>query len=232
VTARDPHHRFGAWLTAGAPGEPPRDLALHAWVCEECSARIAGLDRLRAIDLARAGIPDMPPVSDAAMARGSLRQAARFAGAALGVLLVSTLVGIGAGQLLSAPGTNADDERAEEGLLGATGRPSPAGTALPTPAPQSSPVASHPTASQATATPIPATVGPLATLQAFTPPPATQPPAATVKPTATVRPTTRPSPSSQPTASPTSAPTASPTAEPTLEPTPTASASASVMPES
>jgi hypothetical protein len=233
VTTRDPHQRFGAWLAAGAPGEPARDLALHAWVCEECSARIAGLDRLAAIDPARAGIPAMPRVNDAALgSRRSLRQAARFAGAVVGVLLMGTLVGLGAGQLLNAPGTNGGDEGAEQGLLGATGRPSLATTLSPTPAPQSSPAASHPNASRATATPIPATVAPLATLPpAITPPPATQPPAATAKPSATARPTATPSPSSQATASPTSAPTASPTAAPTLEPSPTAAASASVTPE-
>jgi hypothetical protein len=53
----DAHQRFHEWLTAGAEGEPPRDLAIHASVCAGCHESIAAFDRLAAIDPGRAAMP-------------------------------------------------------------------------------------------------------------------------------------------------------------------------------
>ena len=54
---RDSHERFREWLAAGAEGDPPRDLAVHASVCPECQQSMAALDRLAAIDPGKAGAP-------------------------------------------------------------------------------------------------------------------------------------------------------------------------------
>ena len=53
----DPHQRFHEWLAAGAEGEPPRDLAIHASVCAGCQESIAALDRLAMVDSGRATMP-------------------------------------------------------------------------------------------------------------------------------------------------------------------------------
>ena len=53
----DPHQRFHEWLAAGAEGEPPRDLAIHASVCAGCQESIAALDRLAMVDSGRAAMP-------------------------------------------------------------------------------------------------------------------------------------------------------------------------------
>ena len=54
---RESHERFREWLAAGAEGDPPRDLAVHASVCPECQQSMAALDRLAAIDPGKAGAP-------------------------------------------------------------------------------------------------------------------------------------------------------------------------------
>ena len=51
------HERFEAWIADGAPGEPPRDAALHASVCEGCLSLVAARDALAAIDTGRAALP-------------------------------------------------------------------------------------------------------------------------------------------------------------------------------
>lgn len=193
----DLHDRFLAWLDDGAVGPLPRDAAIHASVCAICQQRIAALDALRAVDPGRAPLPPSRLVPTAEP--GGLRAAGRFAGAAVAVTMVGTLLAVGAGQLVAgrlgqaAPGGQ---------VLDVTGTPGPA-----TPAP--SPRLPEPTAS--------GTDSAVATAAATSTPTATAAPRlATPRPT--VRATPRPSPASTPTPAPTAAPTATPV--------PTASASA------
>jgi hypothetical protein len=54
---KESHQRFHEWLAAGAEGEPPRDLAVHASVCAGCQESIAAFDRLAMIDSSRATVP-------------------------------------------------------------------------------------------------------------------------------------------------------------------------------
>ena len=54
------HQRFQDWLTAGAEGDPPRDLAVHASVCSACRQSIEALDRLAAVNTGLASCPAAP----------------------------------------------------------------------------------------------------------------------------------------------------------------------------
>ncbi|TMB55924.1 MAG: hypothetical protein E6J47_06075 [Chloroflexi bacterium] len=125
----EPHARFSAWLASGAPGEPARDLALHASVCPECARAIAALDLLGQIDPGRAPMPSWDGVGDEP---GGLLRAARFAAAAVGVMLVAVVVGIGASQLII--GGRASGEVAfgsqtpAQGVLGGAGTPADSAT--------------------------------------------------------------------------------------------------------
>lgn len=93
----DPHERFHLWLTAGAEGDPPRDLAVHASVCPGCRQSIAALDLLANVDPKRAA---MPPAAAATERRGLLR-AGRLTPAAAGIVLGAVILGIGASQLIA-----------------------------------------------------------------------------------------------------------------------------------
>ena len=204
----DPHLRFGEWLLAGAPGEPARDLALHASVCPGCMARIAALDLLAAVDTGHA-----KPPSSAALRRqpaGARRGAGRYAEALFGAIVVAGLIGLGVRVIdlraLAGPaGPNADGTPAQA-VLGGTGRPSL------TPEPTASkPAASASQTTAVTPTPVPQPVNPpVATPRPATPRPSTPQPSAST-------------PGATPTPTPTSAASATPTAEPTLtnSPTPT-----------
>lgn len=125
----DAHRRFSAWLIAGAPGEPPRDAALHASVCDECMARVSALDALAAIDAGRALLP--PSIRAPQHGRiATLRTPALAAGAVLVIAL-----GIGAGV---ASGLSRGQE-AEGAVLEATGTPAASATSGgPTPKDSSS----------------------------------------------------------------------------------------------
>ena len=93
------HRRFQEWLAAGADGEPPRDLAVHASVCADCQRSIAALDRLAAIDPSRAAMPAARETVPEA--RGGAVRMGRLVGAAAGVLFSAVILGIGASQLIS-----------------------------------------------------------------------------------------------------------------------------------
>ena len=93
----DPHERFHLWLAAGAEGDPPRDLAVHASVCPGCRQSIAALDLLANVDPKRAA---MPPAAAATERRGLLR-AGRLTPAAAGIVLGAVILGIGASQLIA-----------------------------------------------------------------------------------------------------------------------------------
>jgi hypothetical protein len=201
----DQHERFLAWLDDGAAGPLPRDVAIHASVCTVCQQRIAALDALRAVDPGRAPLPPsrLVPVVEP----GGLRAAGRFAGAAVAVTVVGTLLAVGAGQLVAdrlgqtSPGGQ---------VLDVTGTPGPA-TAAPSdrvPQPSATGPASPVATPTPTAQPRPVTPRPTARI---TPAPT---PRATPTPTPTPAPTATPEPTAPASASPTPAPTAVPTASP------------------
>lgn len=108
----DPHRRFGAWLVAGAPGDPPRDAALHASVCTDCMAAVEALDALAAIDPSR-GL--LPPSIRAPQHGTTLLRTPALAAAA--VLVIAVGIGVGV-----ASGLTRGEERGGA-VLGATGTP-------------------------------------------------------------------------------------------------------------
>jgi hypothetical protein len=84
---------MGAWLVEAVPGDPPRDLAVHASTCAECMSRATALDALRSIDV---GVADVPPVLTHRPASPSTiiiarRWAAGLASAAVIVLAIAAL---------------------------------------------------------------------------------------------------------------------------------------------
>jgi hypothetical protein len=197
----DPHARFSAWLTAGAHGEPPRDLALHASVCPECTGAIAAMDLLSQIDPGRAKMPFWEGPDEEP---GGLIRAARFAAAAAGVMLVAVVVGIGATQLIvgvrGSDGVALSSETPQQGVLGGGGSPAaspdagsaPASTATPTASPSDEPGTQF-TITTALPTPRP-TVAPTRTPRPTPTPTVT--PSSTPTPTDTPSPTPSPSPAS------------------------------------
>jgi hypothetical protein len=204
----DPHARFSAWLAAGAHGEPPRDLALHASVCPECTGAIAAIDLLSQIDPGRA---KMPFWEGAYEEPGGLIRAARFAAAAAGVMLVAVVVGIGAAQLIvgvrGSDGVALSSETPQQGVLGGGGTPAASSDAGSAPASTATPTASP---SDEPGTP-------------FIIPTARVTPRPTAVPTRTPKPTPTPvvTPSSTPTPTDTPSPTASPTPAPSAPGAPT-----------
>ena len=229
----DLHQRFGRWLLAGASGEPPRDLALHASLCAECMRRIAAFDLLTTIDPGRAPLPPSRPW---APARPPLLRLARGAGALTGVALVAVVVGVGLGSVLELRSTQAGADASGsaqsdvpvQGVLGATGGPSTTESGSPSAAPTGEPTSLESAA--ATRTPAPA-IPPPPTARPATAAPSSAPTASsagttpsasassTISPTPTAIET--PTPELTPTPAPTSVPTPLPTETPTPEPTPT-----------
>lgn len=183
----DPHERFHLWLTAGAEGDPPRDLAVHASVCPGCRQSIAALDLLANVDPRRASMP----LAAAATERRGLLRAGRLTSAAAGIILGAVILGIGASQLIAMTRTGTAASRA-------TASPTPAQTVL---------------GSEATAQPTPSPTLSAQTLTPLTTPSPTAQPTATPRPTP--RPTPVPTP--VPTAAPTIEPTAVPTPTPPID---------------
>jgi hypothetical protein len=221
----DPHGRFESWLAEATPGDPPRDLALHASTCAECLARAASVDALAAVDPGMAPMPSLH-VRRAPRRAGAAPIARAVAGvAAVGLLGTAVLIGTGAllaGRFPAGDGIAGASRSPDEGVLSVAGGRDPTPTVEPTATPSATPsVSPHaddspdPTApleASAAAVPAPAPAPPAATPRPVTPPP----PATTPRPTPT--PTPRP-PTPPPTA--TQAPTPPPTPEPTPAPTPT-----------
>ena len=232
--AADPHLRFDPWLLAGARGEPPRDLALHASLCTACTARISALDMLAAVDPGRAAQP--PSLANAPRPVRALRRAGRFAAALAGATLVVALVGLAGWRLVELRGL---PERVDanagqtpgQAVLGGTGESSEtanpeASVASPTDA---AATASPTQTAGATAQPPPPPVTrPVATAPPATPRPSVSAsPSASVAPSASATPTpvgsATPAPSGSETPSPSPTATPAPTETPTPEPTPTPS---------
>lgn len=197
----EPHARFQAWLLAGAEGNPPRDLAVHASVCSACRASIAAFDRLDFID---PGATTVPAPTRPVM-RGVLVRVGRAVGATVGVMIAATVLGVGGWQLIDAarggPGggiaqasrTPDQDVLAGSGTPGATSQETSASASMasasdvPTAAPSSDGPAATPRPG-ATATPRPAlTPQPSVPAPTSTPltstPPTSTPPISTPAPT-------------------------------------------------
>ena len=139
----DHHTRFGDWLAAGAAGEPPRDLAVHAAACEDCLRAAAVVDSLRSIDLARASQPLSAATRPVAQSPGRM---GRWAVAAIGLAAILGLIAVLFGPGSPDPGEPevGADPSVQEGVLG--GAPSsdadsgdstddPTGSSPVTPAP-------------------------------------------------------------------------------------------------
>ena len=93
----DSHDQFVGWLIDGARGDPPRDLAVHASVCESCAVRLGAFDALGLIDVSAAGAP--PALASPTRIRAGLAWA-RLATAVAGTIVVGILVVYGATQLI------------------------------------------------------------------------------------------------------------------------------------
>ena len=209
----DPHERFAEWLAAGAEGDPPRDAALHASMCDDCMRSASAFDSLQAID---PGAAPLPPLG--ALASGGMTAfgAARIGVGAFAVILLAASVTIGATGLLRQTQSAAEASSTPGGdVLG--GAPSPRSTQrLPSPTPTASTASTSPATSpvsQATAAVPNATVAPTQAPAPVTlePPPPTAeptepPPSASEPPPPTPSPTPTPSPSPTPTPDPSPAP--------------------------
>ena len=140
----DSHHLLEAWLIEGAIGDPPRELAVHAAVCDSCARRLGAFDSLATVDVSAAG----SPLPAAAPSRLVLALGwARRGGAVFGTVVAGVIVVFAASQLaglvgdLPAPtGGVAFETGSGEATPDAPGSegPEPAGepsVAAPTPSP-------------------------------------------------------------------------------------------------
>ena len=189
------HRRFHDWLTTGAEGDPPRDLAVHASVCDGCAQSIAAFDRLAGINPGLAKMPAQPIGRE----RGGLAIAGRLV-AATAVLFSAAILGVGVSQLIGVQRSDGPVAQAsatpDQNVLGGTATPQPSHEE-PTPSP-----------TQETLTPL-GTPSPTAQ-PVITPAPRRTPapgPFPTPKPAGTPLPTAVPTPTSVPTPTPTPGPT-------------------------
>ncbi len=215
------HQRFHNWLSAGADGDPPRDMAVHASVCSECRQSIAALDLLALVNPGMATMPAEPTGRE----RGRLAMAGRLVGATA-VLFSAAILGVGVSQLIGVSRTDNGpvaqaNPTPDQNVLGetATPQPSPGPTTAP-PRETLTPLATP----GPTAIPLPAaTAFPYWT---FIPTPFPTPVATAPPPSPSGLPSGTPMPSGSqapsPTAIPTPVPTPIPTAIPTATPVPTA----------
>ena len=206
----DLHDRLADWLGAGAPGEPARDVALHASACQTCLGRIAALDALADIDLGGAPIPPT--------AAGQAVSSAILVRALIGTTAVAVLtVGIVAGSGLMPPRVPADGATASTtpptpggGVLAGEGAPSTPSPTTDNPDASAAPTRAAPSA-EATPGPVGGGSGPVAggPVPAGTPPPratpSNEPPVTPPPPTPSPRglpPPPIPTPTAQPTPTP------------------------------
>lgn len=207
----DLHARTIAWLLAGAQGDPSRDMALHASLCDTCGSTIEAIDALGAVNLDRAPLPPSrldAPAPESAPTWGVV------AAAVAGLMLVAAVGAVGASLLPGLVGLGGASPTPGQEVLGGVGS-APTATATASPSPTDSPASDTPSPD----TPSPDESGtppPTAISQPTPRPPTPLPPTPT--------PTTRPTPASTRTPAPTvpATPTSTPTATPTSTPaTPT-----------
>jgi hypothetical protein len=206
------HQRFREWLTAGAEGDPPRDVAVHASLCAECRRSIATLDLLAMINPGMASMPAEPTDRE----RGRLAMAGRLVGATA-VLFSAAILGVGVSQLIGVSHPNGPVAQAspspDQNVLGAIAPQQPTEGATPTLPPETlTPLGTTP--------PIEGPPPPVATPQPFVPPAPTPipTPKPTAVPTSSAGPSSTPLPTDTATPAPTDTPT--PTPEPTATPAP------------
>jgi hypothetical protein len=163
----DPHHLLEAWLAEGADGDPPREVAVHAAVCDSCARRLGAFDALALVDVAAAGSPPpLPAPSRLVIGLAWARVGAAIAGTVVaGIILVfaatqlvgfvGTLPAPSDGVALGSPSLGpATSERGSSGPEPAD-EPSAAGP-TPTPIPSFIPLPSL----EPQATPLPAPAAP------------------------------------------------------------------------
>ena len=223
------HRRFHAWLIAGAEGDPPRDVAVHASVCAGCQRSIDALDLLAGVNTGLASMPAEPIGRE----RGRLAVAGRLAGATA-VLFSAAILGVGVSQLIGVQHHNGGVAQAsntpDQNVLGGTSTAQPSGdasagarvTPQETLTPLGTPIPTHPYPG---VTPIPwRSVAPTpaaSTAPSFSPVQSTMPsdtPAATPVGTAIPIPTPTPIPTPVPTPVPTDTPSPTPADTPTPAP--------------
>jgi len=210
----DSHAELEAWLVDGAMGDPPREIAVHATLCESCTARLGAFDALALIDVAAAGSP--PPRAAPSRVRMGVAWA-RLGSAVVGTVVAGIILVFGASQLL--------------GLATRTGGPN---------ATQSAGVASPSEGDEAGQGRDPSSIGPdlaeTATPGASaTPQPGVTPGPLPIPPAVATPPPPQPTPppplpsKGPPPPPPTPAPTPDPTPAPTPTPTPTAPGAPSLL---
>jgi len=184
------HQRFHEWLTGGAEGDPPRDVAVHASVCPGCRQSMDALDLLGTLNTGLAAQPPQPTGRE----HSPLVLAGRLV-AATAILFTAAILGVGVSQLIGVSRSTGpvalSTPTPDQGVLGRTATPEPTDIA-PSPSASSS-------VAQETLTPLGT---PLPTHQPTTPAPV-RTPAPTPIPTPVP-----PSPTPLPTPIPTPSPTA------------------------
>lgn len=203
----DLHERFVGWLLAGAEGDPPRDVAIHAALCPECGRWIAAQDALAGIDPGRAPLPP----SRALPRAPGWRPVVRLAAATGSLLVIGGVGALGMNQLMAQTGTPQE-------VLAATGTPEATPRA---PTGLGGKVTAGAAASQTEAASSPTST----TRRAPRP---TRSASATKVATAHAARSVAPTPTSASTATATPTPTATPTDTPTPSPTPTPTPAASL----
>ena len=152
----DPHIQLEEWLVDGAANDPPREMAFHASMCDECLSRLNAFDSLAAVDVGAAGSP--PPLIAPTRVVVGLAWA-RLAMAAVGGILALILIVAGASQLIGFVGhankpdaslvavASATEMQTDSGPVGTFGpgpatEPSPSTGPTPTPIPSFIPLPS------------------------------------------------------------------------------------------
>jgi hypothetical protein len=146
----DPHHLLEDWLADGAVGDPPREVAVHATVCDACARRLGAFDGLALVDVSAAGSPPpLPARGRFAIGVAWARAGTAVAGAVLaGIIVVfagSQLVGMVGGLPSSSDGSGVTSP-SPDGSFSVEG-----GSTSPGPA-------TEPSAEEPVATPIPSFV--------------------------------------------------------------------------
>jgi hypothetical protein len=203
----DLHAQLEAWLVDGAIGDPPREIAVHATLCESCTARLGAFDALALIDVGAAGSP--PPLAAPTRLRVGVARARR-ATAVAGTVLAGILVVLGVSQLVGSVERPAGGPEGTQlaGLSTASDHAGPASS-------QRELSSIDPGAPETPTPSVPATAQPGFTPGPLPPPP----PGPTPPPPPTPPATSAPNPTLEPTPTPTDSPTPTPTDS--LAPTPT-----------
>ena len=214
----DSHAQLEAWLVDGAMGDPPREVAVHAALCEPCTARLGAFDALALIDVAAAGSP--PPQAAPSRVRMGVAWARRGTAVA-GTVLAGILVILGLSQVVGLAGRPTGEPEGTQ-LAGLSMSSDHGG-----PAPSQRELSSIDPGAPETPTPsVPATAQPGFTPGPLPPPPQGPLPPPPPMPPATSAPT--PTPIETPTPTPTPIETPTPTPTPIETPTPTPGPSPSI----